>query len=66
MLTVEQTAGSVPCGPDPEPIVDAVREFVDAGYDHVYLHQVGQDMDGFVRCWTEEVRPELERTLVRA
>jgi hypothetical protein len=24
-----------------------VREFVDAGYDHVYLHQVGPDQEGF-------------------
>jgi G6PDH family F420-dependent oxidoreductase len=66
MLTVEQTAGSVPCGPDAAPILDAVHEFVDAGYDHVYLHQVGEDMDGFLRCWAEELRPELQRIPVRA
>ena len=30
----------------------------DAGYDHVYVHQVGPDQDGFFRFYEEEVLPE--------
>ena len=26
----------------------AIRDYVDAGYDHVYLHQVGPDQAGFL------------------
>ena len=59
MLTVDQTAGSVPCGPDPAPVLEAVGSFLDAGYDHVYLHQVGGDVEGFVRFWRDELSTEL-------
>ena len=59
MLTVDQTAGSVPCGPDPTPVLEAVGSFLDAGYDHVYLHQVGGDVEGFVRFWRDELSTEL-------
>ena len=37
----------MPHGPDPEQYVEQVKAFVDAGYDHVYLHQIGPDQDGF-------------------
>jgi hypothetical protein len=37
-----------------------VREFVDAGYDHVYLHQVGPDQEGFLRFAETELLPALE------
>jgi len=59
MLTVEQTTGSTPCGPDPEPVLESARSFIDAGYDHVYFHQVGHDQDGFMRFWDDELRPAL-------
>jgi G6PDH family F420-dependent oxidoreductase len=59
MLTVEQTSGGVACGPDVGTFVESVRQFVDAGYDHVYLHQVGPDVEGFVEFWTDRLAAEL-------
>ena len=56
-LTEEQVTGSVPCGPEVEPVLDSVRTYRDAGYDHLYFHQIGPDQDGFFRFWTEELRP---------
>ena len=50
---------SVVCGPDPEAHLDAIRAFVDAGYDHVYLHQVGPDQEGFFRFYQREVLPKV-------
>jgi hypothetical protein len=59
-LTAEQVTRSVPCGPDVTgQILDAVREYVDAGFDHLYFHQVGHDQDGFFRFWQDELQPEL-------
>ena len=46
--------------PDPGPHVEAIREFVDAGYDHVYIHQVGPDQEGFFRFYERELAPRLE------
>ncbi len=60
MLTVDQTVGSTPCGPDPGPVVESARSFIDAGYDHVYFHQVGHDQEGFMRFWDDELRPALQ------
>jgi len=39
--------------------VKAVREFIDAGFDNVAVVPLVDDLDGFVRFWTEQVRPQL-------
>jgi coenzyme F420-dependent glucose-6-phosphate dehydrogenase len=54
----EDVAGSVVCGPDPEAHLEAIRSYLDAGYDHVYLHQVGPDQEGFFRFYEREVLPK--------
>lgn len=38
---------AVPCGPDAKPYIDRIRAFVDAGYDEVYIQQIGPDQDRF-------------------
>jgi coenzyme F420-dependent glucose-6-phosphate dehydrogenase len=60
LVTKEQIAEQIPCGPDPERILASVREFVEAGYSHVYLHQVGPDQEGFLRFAQRELLPKLE------
>ncbi len=40
----------------------AIRDYIDAGYDHVYLHQVGPDQAGFLAFAEAELLPELTRT----
>ncbi|PSP54509.1 LLM class F420-dependent oxidoreductase [Halobacteriales archaeon QS_1_67_19] len=46
--------------PDPETHVENLREFVDAGYDHVYVHQVGPDQEPFLKFYEREVLPAFE------
>jgi G6PDH family F420-dependent oxidoreductase len=55
----DDIAESIVCGPDPEPHVAAIREFVEAGYDNVYFHQVGPDQEGFMRFAESELLPRL-------
>jgi len=59
LVTEEKAAESVPCGPDPEPIIASVRQYLDAGYDHLYFHQIGPDQDGFFEFWTGQLQPAL-------
>jgi G6PDH family F420-dependent oxidoreductase len=59
LVTEELLADAVPCGPDPEKHVAAIREFVDAGYDEVYVQQVGDDQEGFLAFMRDEVLPRL-------
>ena len=47
------------CGPDPQPVLDALAQYEDAGYTKVHLHQVGADQEGFFRFWRDELRPKL-------
>jgi G6PDH family F420-dependent oxidoreductase len=57
MVTPEAVAESVICGPDPEPVLDKIRAFEQAGFDNVYLHQVGPDQAGFFRFAERELLP---------
>lgn len=55
----DEIGESLPCGPEPGPIVDSIEQAVDAGVDHVYLHQIGDPTEGFIDFWLDEVRPKL-------
>jgi G6PDH family F420-dependent oxidoreductase len=58
-VTLEMATEGVPCGPDPEPVVELVRTWEAAGFDHIALHQIGPDQEGFFRFWERELRPRL-------
>jgi coenzyme F420-dependent glucose-6-phosphate dehydrogenase len=58
-ITEEQVAEVISCGPDPELHVAKIREYIDAGYTHVYIHQVGPDQAGFLRFAERELLPAL-------
>jgi hypothetical protein len=47
------------CGTEPEPFVEAISEYVDAGYDHVYFHQVGPEQEAFLEFSEEKLLPAL-------
>jgi G6PDH family F420-dependent oxidoreductase len=59
VLDEEDIAESIVCGPDPERHRAAIQEYVDAGYDHVYVHQIGDDQEGFFEFYEREVMPSL-------
>ncbi len=55
LVTVEATAQHTPCGPDIGPIVEAVRGYVDAGFDRIYLNQIGPDQAPFFLFLRQEL-----------
>ena len=59
MVTEEDATESVPCGPDPQPVVESIKQFVENGFDHLHLHQIGPDQEGFLRFWEAKLRPAL-------
>ena len=59
LVTEEMVGDAIPCGPDPEPYVERLQEYADAGYDEVYIHNIGPDQEGFLRFFADEVLPEL-------
>ena len=58
-VTKEMATGSLPCGPDPEPVLAEIRKWQEAGFDRIALHQVGADQEGFFRFWEQELQPKL-------
>ena len=59
MLDEDDVAESVVCGPDPARHVQGIREYAEAGFDHVCVHQIGPDQEGFLRFYAREVLPRL-------
>jgi G6PDH family F420-dependent oxidoreductase len=59
LVTTEHVPGPVPCGPDPDRHAESLRQYADAGYDEVYVQQIGPDQEGFVRFFRDEVLPRL-------
>ena len=59
LVTEDDATSSVPCGPAVEPILESVNKFVEAGYDHLYFHQIGPDQRGFFDFWIRSLRPAL-------
>jgi coenzyme F420-dependent glucose-6-phosphate dehydrogenase len=48
------------CGPDPAKHIEKIQQYADAGYDHIYVHQVGPDQEGFFRFYAKEVLPKFQ------
>jgi coenzyme F420-dependent glucose-6-phosphate dehydrogenase len=58
MVREEELAKEIICGPDPQRHLDAIKEYFDAGYTHLWVHQVGPDQEGFFRFYEREVLPK--------
>jgi G6PDH family F420-dependent oxidoreductase len=58
-VTVEEVASSIPCGADPDQHLRAIREQAEAGYDEVYVQQIGPDQEAFFRFYEQQVLPRL-------
>jgi G6PDH family F420-dependent oxidoreductase len=58
LVREDDVADVVVCGPDPAKHIKKIQAFAKAGYDHVYVHQVGSDQEGFFRFYQQEVLPK--------
>ncbi len=57
LVTEDRISDALPCGPDPEEHVAAIQAYVDAGFDEIYVGQIGPGHDGFVDFYAREVLP---------
>jgi G6PDH family F420-dependent oxidoreductase len=58
-VSVEDVAESTPAGPDPEPYLELIRKYEDAGFTHVYIHQIGDNQQEFAEFAARELMPQL-------
>ena len=59
LITEEMIEENLPCGPAPERHISAIKEYVDAGYDEVYINQIGPNQEEFFSFYAEQILPEL-------
>jgi G6PDH family F420-dependent oxidoreductase len=55
MVTEDDIAETVVCGPDLDEHLARIEAFAAAGFDHVYVHQVGPDQAGFIDAYADGV-----------
>jgi G6PDH family F420-dependent oxidoreductase len=58
LVTEEMVAESVPCGPDLDKHVEMIRKYADAGFDELYIQQIGPRQDEFFAAYAEKVLPQ--------
>jgi len=63
MLSKEDVVKDVACGPDPSVHLEKIEEMIEAGFDHIYIHQIGRDQEGFFRFYEREILPELKEMI---
>jgi DNA topoisomerase IB len=52
---------TAPCGPDPGPYVEAIRAYEEAGFDEVYLGQVGGRLEDAFEFFATQVLPQVRK-----
>ena len=59
LVTKEMLRESVTCGPDVDRHVETLQAYADAGFDELYVNQIGPDQDAFFIAYRDEVLPRL-------
>jgi G6PDH family F420-dependent oxidoreductase len=59
LVTEEMIGESMACGPDLDRHVAQLQAYLDAGFDEVYVQQIGPDQEGFFSVYEREVLPRL-------
>jgi hypothetical protein len=55
----DDVAQEVSLGPSPEPHLKAIHEYIEAGFDHLILTQIGPEQDPFFEFFERQLRPTL-------
>jgi hypothetical protein len=52
-------AEDVPCGPDVHEHIEAIRAYGEAGFDELYVQQIGPEQDAFFEAYRDEILPRV-------
>jgi G6PDH family F420-dependent oxidoreductase len=58
-VTLEQIGQAIICSSDAQKHIEKLRKYEEAGFTHVYVHQIGPDQQRFIDLYTQEVLPGL-------
>ncbi|HWD70165.1 MAG TPA: TIGR03557 family F420-dependent LLM class oxidoreductase [Solirubrobacteraceae bacterium] len=60
LVSVDAATEDVPCGPELERHIDAIRAYEEAGFDELYIQQIGPDQAAFFEAYREHVLPQFQ------
>jgi hypothetical protein len=49
----------VTCGPDPDAHLEQAQAYQEAGYDELYVANMGPHYAGMIQLWKDKVLPQL-------
>ena len=59
IVTEDMIAERIVCGPDVDRHVEAIQKYLDAGFDQVYVHQIGPNQEAFIEAYAGDVLPRV-------
>ncbi len=59
LVTEDMVAQDTPCGPDVERHIEAITAYEEAGFDELYVNQIGPGQDAFFEAYREHVLPRV-------
>lgn len=58
MVTEDQVAESILCSTDPQQHFAKIQQYMDTGFDYIYVHQIGPNQDIFFDFYQKHILPE--------
>ncbi len=60
LVSEAMVAEVVPCGPDIERHLHAIQRYRDAGFDELYIQQIGSEQERFFEIYANEILPRFD------
>jgi G6PDH family F420-dependent oxidoreductase len=60
LVTEQAIADQVPCGPDVDRHVAEIEAYARAGFDELYIQQIGPEQDAFFEAYRDQILPRVE------
>jgi G6PDH family F420-dependent oxidoreductase len=64
LVTEDAAAETAICGPDADAHREAIQKYIEAGYDEVYISQIGTEQRGFFDFYAENILPRFAHATV--
>jgi G6PDH family F420-dependent oxidoreductase len=61
LVDEDMVAEQIPCGPDLERHLEAIERYASAGFDELYIQQIGGDHERFFDVFAREILPRFDR-----
>lgn len=60
LVQIDEATKDIPVGPDLDKILTSIDQYKKAGFDHVYLHQIGPNQEEFINFAKNKILPNFK------